>query len=86
VLVSAVFFLAALPFARTPLAQLPAFIPICVASLVILDLIAAVDALLQQAIGAGRNRVVFSQEAAGPCGARQSWIQYERPTRDLPPS
>lgn len=42
VLVSAAVFLAALPFVRTPLAQLPAFVPIYVSSLVIFDLITAV--------------------------------------------
>jgi diguanylate cyclase (GGDEF)-like protein len=42
VMVSTLVFLAALPFARTPLAQVPAFVPIYVASLVIFDLITAV--------------------------------------------
>jgi diguanylate cyclase (GGDEF)-like protein len=42
VLVSALVFLAALPFAPTPLAQVPAFVPLYVASLVIFDLITAV--------------------------------------------
>jgi diguanylate cyclase (GGDEF)-like protein len=41
VLVSAVFFVCAVPFARTPLAQFPAFIPIYVSWLVICDLITA---------------------------------------------
>jgi diguanylate cyclase (GGDEF)-like protein len=42
VFVSTLVFLAALPLARTPLAQVPAFVPIYVASLVIFDLITAV--------------------------------------------
>ncbi|MFG6431004.1 GGDEF domain-containing protein [Roseateles sp. LYH14W] len=42
VIVSTLVFLTALPFARTPLAQVPAFVPIYVASLVIFDLITAV--------------------------------------------
>nr|WP_316640577.1 GGDEF domain-containing protein [uncultured Roseateles sp.] len=42
VLVSAAVFVAALPFVRTPLAQVPAFVPIYVTSLVIFDLITAV--------------------------------------------
>lgn len=42
VLVSAAVFLAALPFVRTPLAQVPAFIPIYVTALVIFDLVTAV--------------------------------------------
>jgi signal transduction histidine kinase len=42
VLVSTVIFLAAAPFAKTPLAQVPAFIPIYESALVICDLITAV--------------------------------------------
>ena len=42
VLVSVVIFLAAAPFAKTPLAQVPAFIPIYESALVICDLITAI--------------------------------------------
>lgn len=41
VLVSAVIFLVAVPFGKTPLAQVPVFIPVYVSSLVICDLITA---------------------------------------------
>ena len=41
-LVSALVFVLALPFSRTPLAQLPAFVPVYVTALVICDLITAV--------------------------------------------
>jgi diguanylate cyclase (GGDEF)-like protein len=41
VLVSVLIFLVAVPFARTPLVQVPAFVPMYVASLVICDLITA---------------------------------------------
>ena len=42
VLFSAVIFVAAIPFAKIPLVQFPAFIPIYVTALVLFDLITAV--------------------------------------------
>src|SRR5438552_3280570 len=57
VLVSAVIFVAAAPFAKTPLAQVPAFIPIYESALVICDLITAV--LLFGQFGYLRSRALF---------------------------
>jgi signal transduction histidine kinase len=57
VLVSAVIFLAMAPFAKMPLAQVPAFIPIYESALVICDLITAV--LLFGQFGFLRSRALF---------------------------
>ena len=57
VLVSVVIFLAAAPFAKTPLAQVPAFIPIYESALVVCDLITAV--LLFGQFSFLRSRALF---------------------------
>lgn len=61
-LVSAVVFFLTLPYARTPLAQVPAFVPVYVASLVIIDLITAV--LLFGQFGALRSPALLALASA----------------------
>jgi polar amino acid transport system substrate-binding protein len=57
VLISAVFFVVAAPFAKTPLAQVPAFIPIYASALVVCDLVTAT--LLFSQFSYLRSRTIF---------------------------